>query len=279
MIHTSRSELSAADRAFYEKNGYLTVDGLLPDDEFQALKSHFEAKLAALTSEQRPENMDVPHFTDPAIFRWLFNEKVLDMVEKLIGRDIALFSSHFFCKRARDGKSVPWHQDAYYWRETILPASDAITVWLAIDPSTAANGCMQVIPGSHRSDGMRYRDLEDEQSVFDEELDPAHVDAGSAVPVELRPNQCSIHSALTVHGSDPNLSPMRRCGFTMRYMPTTVRLNQEVAGGKHQVYLARGEDKAGNSYADPTRAYFDLMEERGSGQSYIGENKGQSNPM
>jgi ectoine hydroxylase-related dioxygenase (phytanoyl-CoA dioxygenase family) len=182
-----------------------------------------------------------------------------------------VFSSHFFCKPAGDGKSVPWHQDAYFWRETIDPAAQAVTVWLAIDPSTRENGCMRVIPGSHRGNASRYRDVDREESVFDEELDPSQVDESRAVPVELGPNQCSVHSGALVHGSHANTSPLRRCAFTMRYMPTTVRFNHEELGHKHQVFLARGVDRAGNTYADPARPHPHLVENRGSGQRFLGD--------
>jgi hypothetical protein len=54
---------------------------------------------------------------------------------------------------------------------------------------------------------------------------------------------------------------MRRCGYTMRYMPTSVsfeasKMNHN--GAVHQIYLARGKDLAGNSYADPGKAYPEM---------------------
>ncbi|HEV8560491.1 MAG TPA: phytanoyl-CoA dioxygenase family protein [Actinophytocola sp.] len=275
MTSTKPSALSANDLDFYRKNGYLKHDRLLRPDRFEALKAHFERKLAELPEGERPENMDVPHFSDPELFHWLLDEDVLDLIEAIIGPDIAVFSSHFFCKPAGDGKSVPWHQDAYFWRETIEPASRAITVWLALDPSTQDNGCMRVIPGSHLADATRYRDVNNAESVFDEELDPAQVEQDRAVPVELMPNQCSVHSGTLVHGSHINASTMRRCAYTMRYMPTTVRFNHERLGHKHAVFLARGTDRAGNTYADPTRPHWDLVRNRGGGQRYLGE---QRNP-
>lgn len=262
--------LSREGLEFYHEHGYVVLDRLLRPDRFEALKRHFERRLASLPENERPEDMDVPHFTDPELFRWLLDEDVLDVAQTILGPDIAMFSSHFFCKPARDGKRVPWHQDAYYWRETIRPASEAITLWLAIDPSTRQSGCMWVIPGSHRMASRRYRDLADAKSVFDEELDPASVDVRQAVPVELRPGQCSIHAATLVHGSEPNVSAQRRCGFTMRYISTAVRFNHEQLGHKHQIYLARGVDRAGNVYADPSKSYPEIMRNRGSGQTYLG---------
>jgi len=65
-----------------------------------------------------------------------------------------------------------------------------------------------------------------------------------------------------MHASDPNKSTMRRCGYTMRYMSTAVKLNEEYCGAFHQIYLARGRDRAGNRYADPSKAYPHLARYR-----------------
>ncbi|GLZ31746.1 hypothetical protein Lesp02_39340 [Lentzea sp. NBRC 105346] len=244
----------------YWTNGYAIHETLLRPERFEALAEHFERKLAALPAGERPEHMDVPHFTDPALFEWLLDDDVLDLVESIVGPDIALFSSHFICKPAGDGKSVPWHQDAYFWRDSIEPAAHAVTIWLAIDPSTRENGCMRVIPGSHLTEGSRYQDLSDNEALFDQEL--VTVDESEAVDVELQRGACSIHAATLVHGSPANRSSLRRCGYTMRYMPTTVRFDHERKGREHQIYLARGVDRAGNVYADPGRAYPELITNR-----------------
>ncbi|WP_186762682.1 phytanoyl-CoA dioxygenase family protein [Lentzea tibetensis] len=253
-------KLSERDTERYRADGFLALDQVLRPERFDALVAHFERELAALPPGARPEQMDVPHFTDPALFEWLLDPDVLDLVESVIGPDIALFSSHFICKPAGDGKSVPWHQDAYFWRDAIEPAAAAVTVWLAIDPSSRENGCMRVIPGSHLRNDTKYADLQGEDSLFDKQI--AAVDESASVDVELRPGQCSVHAATLVHGSTANRSTNRRCGYTMRYMPTTVRFKHESVGHKHQVYLARGVDRAGNVYADPSRAYPELVEHR-----------------
>lgn len=229
----------------FQTDGYETRSSVLAPAKFEALAAHFEAKLAALPEGQRPEHMDVPHLTDPALFEWLLDPDVLDLVESLIGPDIALFSSHFICKPAGDGKPVPWHQDAHFWRDSIDPAGDAITVWLAIDPSTVENGCLRVLPGSHLA-AVEHVGTAD--SFFNQET---VVDESRAVDVELERGACSVHSAMLVHGSPPNRSALRRCGYTMRYMPTTVRF---LKPDSHKIYLARGRDHAGNTYSPTGRS-------------------------
>ncbi len=260
-IKNSESRLDPGQLAAYCRDGYIIQrQPVLDQGRFAALRAHFDGLLAALPAGERPEHMDVPHFLDPGLFAWLLDDAVLDLVEPILGPDIALFSSHFLCKPRGDGKRVPWHDDAAYWRGMLDPMQ-VVTVWLALDESTVANGCMRVIPGSHLRGRSEYAPVSDPtQSVFGSEIVPRQVDSARAVDIELAPNQASLHDAGLMHGSNHNRSDRRRCGYTMRYVSTRVRFNGD--DFPHQIYLARGKDHAGNRYGDPGRAYPDLMQAR-----------------
>ena len=259
-IRTPR--LAPAQVETYRREGYLIItDPIFSEDKFQRLKAHFEEKLERLPPEIRPEAMDVPHFTDPALFEWLLADEVLDIVEPILGPDIALWSSHFICKPKGDGKRVPWHEDSAYWKTALQPM-EVVTVWLALDPSTTANGCMYVVPRTHDDGYSQYVPVDTKQNVFHSEITPSKMRDKLAVPCELQPNQASLHNARLIHGSPPNTSNLRRCGYTMRYMPTYARFDKEGLGMMHQIYLARGRDRAGNTYADPSRSYPQLARYR-----------------
>jgi hypothetical protein len=246
----------------FRREGYLVPPRpLFPPEKFDALRRHFEDKILRLPADVSPESMDTPHFTDPKLFEWLFADEVLDLVEPLIGPDIALFSSHFIAKPPGTGRRVPWHEDSAYWRKNIEP-HDVVTVWLAIDPSTRANGCMKVIPRTHSGGFSEYEDVDHATHVFGAQIKPHQLDESTAVYLELQPNHCSLHHAKLMHASDPNTSAIRRCGYTMRYMSTRVKLNADYCGEWHQIYLARGRDHAGNPYADSTRSYPELARYR-----------------
>jgi len=259
--HPNPSRIQTEDVAAYHREGYhLFRHPVFPQAKFDGLKDCFEGILERLEDGVRPESMDVPHFQNPELFEWLFADEVLDLVEPVIGPDIALFSSHFICKPRGNGKRVPWHEDSHYWKTMIAPI-EVVTVWLAIDPSTRANGCMFVIPRTHntgRKGFSDYDDLPPGEAVFPDEVTASQRDTSRAVPVELEPNQCSLHDGRIIHGSEANTSDLRRCGYTMRYISTRVRENREAVQSYHQLYLARGRDHAGNHYADPTKAYPEL---------------------
>ncbi len=252
---TRTPRLSADQAAAYRREGYLVfADPVFPPAKFDRLKAHFEDKLEALEADVRPEEMDVPHSADPALFEWLLADEVLDLVEPLIGPDIALWSSHFICKPRGNGKRVPWHEDSAYWKRSLAPM-EVVTVWLAIDPSTPANGCMHVVPRTQDNGYSDYVPVDKRLNVFDSEITPSKMRDLTAVPIELQPNQASLHDGKLIHGSPPNTSDIRRCGYTMRYMPSYVKFAAADLGFMHQIYLARGQDLAGNQYADPAQAY------------------------
>ena len=256
--------LTSQEIEFFNREGYVIPSRpLLPQPKFDALRRYFEEKVAQLPSNVSPESMDCPHFTDPKLFDWIFADEVLDLIEPLIGPDIALFASHFIAKPAGTGRRVPWHEDSAYWKKMMHP-HDVVTVWLAIDPSTRANGCMKVIPRTHAGAGgfSEYEPRDINTHMFAAEIKSNQLDESKAVYLELEPNQCSLHHAKLMHASDPNTSNMRRCGYTMRFMSTRVKLNEEFCGAFHQIYLARGRDHAGNRYADPTKSYPQLARYR-----------------
>ena len=254
-------KLSVEQIAAYRQEGYLLLNQpVFPDAKFQKLRAHFDEKFARLPPEVRPESMDVPHFTDTALFEWLFADEVLDLIEPLIGPDIALWSSHFICKPKGNGKRVPWHEDSFYWKGKLDPM-EVVTVWLAIDPALKENGCMYVIPRTHGNGYSDYDPVDPIKNVFHIEIKAAQRDDSKAVACELKPNQASLHDGRLIHGSPPNTSNIRRCGYTMRYMPASVKFKEDA---RHVIYLARGRDLAGNAYGDPDRTYVELARYRES---------------
>lgn len=256
--------LDQQEIAHYRQQGYLQLKRpVLPAARFTALQRYFDAMLAALPPGERPEAMDVPHFMHPRLLDWACDPAILALVEPLLGPDIALFSTHFICKPEGNGKRVPWHEDSAYWRKDIEPM-EVVTVWLALDHSTRANGCMRVIPRSHVEGMAGYSDYvaAEGDAVFPTEICKPQRDEARAVYLELAPNEASLHDARIQHGSEANTSALRRCGWTLRFCSTRSRFNHASWEGGHQVYLAQGVDHAGNEYAEPGRAYPDVMTRR-----------------
>lgn len=257
MTNPTQSRLTPAEVEHYQTRGYVIPQGkVFPDETFTSLYDYFEEKLAAWPADERPEQMDTPHFDDSKLLDWALAPEVVDLVEPLLGPDILLFSTHFICKPKGDGRRVPWHEDSAYWRRKLDPMEVA-TVWLAIDPSTKKNGCMYVIPQSHNTGQKGFSDYEGvdiNESVFATEIIKTHRKDELAVPCELEANHCSLHDARTQHGSPPNTSDMRRCGWTLRFVPATTRLKPDFRD-EHVMFQARGKNVLGQELADPSKNY------------------------
>jgi non-haem Fe2+, alpha-ketoglutarate-dependent halogenase len=129
-----------------------------------------------------------------------------------------------------------------------LDPADVVTAWVALSDSTAANGAMRVIPGSHKLEQVGHRDTFNPENLLSRGQEVmVDVDEREAVMLELAAGEMSLHHVRLIHGSDPNPSDLRRIGFAIRYIPTTVR---QVAGTHDSATLVRGVDRHGHFEAE-----------------------------
>jgi len=129
------------------------------------------------------------------------SDKILDIVEDLIGPTIYYHSSKLMCKPAHGGRRKPWHQDFAYWAD-MQPKQ--VTVWGAIDPATRENGCIQVIPGSHLKGLVPHHNGEDYM------IDEVQIDESDIVHAVMDPGDMLFFNVLLLHASAPNLSDRPR---------------------------------------------------------------------
>ena len=218
--------LSASEIERYRDNGILVPNESIGAETFADIQRTLEAFLAA-----RPNVVTdyVPHLIEQDR-SWLAlgaAEEILDVVAQLIGNDIILWGSALFCKSTFTGKATPWHQDAQYW--PIRPL-ETCTVWIAIDASTVENGCLEVMPGSHRERRIYPHSVDDSDDVvLNQAVELDVLSDYSPRSVELSPGQLSVHDAFLIHGAKPNRSGKRRAGLAFRYMPATSFFDRELA--------------------------------------------------
>ena len=244
--HTvARRVLDEAQVAGFRDRGYTVCRWqVFAPARLAALKALAEEHLEAAGDPESPR-LDTPHFHDGRLLDFLLGDEVLGLVEPLTGPDIVLWSSHFIVKTAAYTAGTPWHEDSAYWAGRLSDYSRVVTVWLALDPTWSENGCLRVIPGSHRGSGERRYRVDHSKASFEKELE--HVDESRAVYLELGPGEASLHDGRIIHGAAPNSSGYRRAGYTMRYLPADVRIIPGANAG-HRVWLAQGQDRAGNRY-------------------------------
>ncbi|WP_164102038.1 phytanoyl-CoA dioxygenase family protein [Candidatus Laterigemmans baculatus] len=220
-VNPAPRTLSAEQVERWNSDGYLSPLSFLPRDEADSLREYFDALLAeTLASGRDSYSISSAHLKHARIYDLLADPRIVAIVSDLLGEDVIGWGSHFFCKLPGDGKRVDWHQDCSYWP---LTPTKTVTVWLAIDDADEANGCMEVVAGSHRYGLIPYEaSAADGGNVLNQTVrDPEQYGRIERTPV--RAGECSIHSDLLLHGSPPNQSSRRRCGLTLRYCSADVR--------------------------------------------------------
>lgn len=257
---TAAKTLTPAQVEFYNARGYLSpvrVGDEADVARWQAYFTHLTDLMRAGDENRNPYALLGYQARCAGMWDLIHHPRIVDVVEDLVGSDIVCWSTHFFNKVAGDTDPIPPHQDVTYWH---LSPHASVTVWLAVDAVTLANGCMEVLPGTHRMGLLEERPTEGPYAMkgttdsFD--TSTAHAEQhGSFVPLELKPGEVSIHSDKTVHRSGPNLTVGPRRGFAMRFCAPSVRPTHPKWGSN--AVLVRGEDRYG---------HFRLVHERPTGE-------------
>jgi ectoine hydroxylase-related dioxygenase (phytanoyl-CoA dioxygenase family) len=179
---------------------------------------------------------------------------LVELIADAIGEDVILWGCQVFCKPAGDGLETPFHQDGHYW--PIRPLATC-TAWIALDPSKKENGCLRVVPGSHRDKRLFDHLREDRDDlVLTQRIQG--LDESKAVDVELEPGQMSLHDVYMIHGATLNRSPLRRAGVAIRYMPGSSVFERNLmkpgSGSGYLVdfstrplWLLKGKDRTGKN--------------------------------
>jgi phytanoyl-CoA hydroxylase len=227
---------TATIRHQFDADGYVIVRNVIDRDLISSASRHVDWLL-----HKHPDRLgeDLGHdlvLDDPFWLRLVSDPRLIELAAQFVGPDIALFASHYISKPAGSGRPVLWHQDAGYWP---LDPMEVVTLWLAVDSSTVQNGCVRVIPGSHRLGVYDVRRRHDVQSVLGSES-AVEIDERDAVDLELQPGDVEIHHPNLLHASRANLSPMRRCGLTIRYIPTSTRILDQTAASAFHLRGAAG---------------------------------------
>lgn len=232
------ANLTATQAAQFREQGYLAP--------VPALSTRESAELLALLNEAqtrpgpaRDREYYKPHLVYPWLCALVSHPAILDAVESLLGPDLFVWGSAFFIKNPGDPKVIHWHQDSVHYG---LEPEEAVTAWVALADSTAENGCLRVIPGSHRAGTVNHDALDSHPGTLFRGAVARGADAARAVDLELRAGQMSLHHLCTIHGSRGNPSARRRVGYAIRYVPAHVRH----VGHEDSALLVRGRDPYGH---------------------------------
>jgi len=236
---------------FYDREGYLVLENYLSAEDLAGVKQAMNQKVDQVIDGLMADGLLKDNLADepfetrlakafegltdqdflkygrswrdrlPGYFDLMSNPKILDAVESLIGGE--LFANPVYNVRPKvpgvAAGAVPWHQDRSYWPDA--NSNPVITVWIPIVDSTHENGCLHVLPRTHRTrmfqytaetrTGTAYTEISENQiNSLDQRAMPLPVQAGSAI----------LFNDRNIHMSTPNRSDHVRWSVDLRYQPT-----------------------------------------------------------
>lgn len=241
--------ISQADWEQYEQEGYLKLGRVLNEEDLAALRQRiddimlgkadidYDQLLMQLDSaDGKYEHMpaqskghkgatlayrkiqELEH--DPLFREYVERPVFQEIAAKVYGAEtpIACFRAMFMNKPALQGTLLPWHQD----RWTFLDRDPLITLWTALDPATVANGCVQIIPGSHR---YGLINPSHPSGFLTEEQGQEYAPDEKAVYLELEAGEVALLHNWLLHRSDTNSTTIPRRAFSVCYMDANTVAN------------------------------------------------------
>lgn len=205
----------AVSENFLER-GYLDAIPILSQNAAQEIWGEVSGSLE-LNGPKRFKT----HLLLPILDEVVKNTNIIRVVFSVLGtEDILVWSSDWCIKKANSSGFYSWHQDSTYAGMAI--PEKAVTVWLALTPSTLASGCLCVVPGSHKwgqsahefkpsNENMLSRG---QHIVISEKIADF---TNEAVDLRLQPGEMSLHSFRSIHASGPNKTDYPRIGFDIHY--------------------------------------------------------------
>jgi hypothetical protein len=219
--------LTAQEIEQYKTEGYVgPFDALEKEEAEKFCKVIYQNILPTTTPYSPDKPTRVRHLDSKTIVNLCSNPSILGRISSLLGSDLVLWYSNLFDKPPSTLDKVekyPWHQDSNY---NFLEPTVAVSAWLALTPATEENGCVELIPGSHKSSIPLIKNDDPKYSkwFYGKAADPSYYDETKKIPMILKPGQFFLFDLHTLHRSNENLTKQRRLGLTIRITKTSVKM-------------------------------------------------------
>jgi hypothetical protein len=222
--------LSKEQVDFFKEEGYLSGIKLLNNTQIEVLKKELEEvadpnhPLHHLFHEfHSNESSDPNTVLFHSLGHWRISKAFHDVIwnpaflmasYQLLGeKGVRFWHDQLFCKPAKHGGVVAWHQDYSYWTRTIK--MQHLTCWCGLDDATVENGCIYYVPKSHKWGLLQKPALTGDMKGLLQYLTDEQKADFKPIPIELKAGHATFHHPLTVHGSYENRSNRSRRAFVV----------------------------------------------------------------
>lgn len=224
----------------FAEDGFVVVRSLFSPDEMEFLQraARDDARLAALSrdiddGEGGRARLGLWNEEGDDIFSLVArSRRVVEAMEVLLGEEVYHYHSKMSMKEPLEGGAWVWHQDYGYWYRNGFLFPNLASCFLAIDPNTRENGCMQVLRGSHRMGRIDHGVAGAQTGADLERVDEA-AKVLELVHVELDPGDALFFHCNTLHRSDANRSTEPRWSLISCYCAAS---NSPYRDGPHPRY-------------------------------------------
>lgn len=230
----------------FDRQGFVVVRGFLDAGALAELEAHLDRYVrevlpqlpethAFYVDRSRPETLkQMQHMTGDAYFAsYAQHPQWSALAAALLGEPAHCQGPEWFNKPPGTGHATPPHQDNYYF---CMSPPQTLTIWLALDPVDAENGCLRYVAGSHTR-GLRPHRRSHMLGFSQEIADYGPQDAAQEVCVSLAPGDVVAHHGETIHRADANRSATRhRRAFAMVYFGHSARRDEQ-AFARYQAAL------------------------------------------
>ena len=229
------------DLASFEQNGFAGPYKLISRSQMMQINDLFATTVFRDTASISGNRLYDRYLDNRLVFQLCADPVIIDAVRHVLGNDLLLWASAFIPKLPR-GPEIPWHQDAHYWP---LEPLIVVTAWIAVSDVTMQNGCLQVLPGTHKQ--LRPYVNSTHASGLDKLTDVSQFNLNTAETLELKAGEFVVFNEQTVHRSFENVTDQTRMALVARYTTCMVKLHQEQFPffKEHGAILVSGSDRFG----------------------------------
>ena len=206
------------EKQSYDEHGFVIVRQLLANAELSELRENLDRYIrdivptlpdadAFYQDRTRPETLKQLQRMgcDPFFRDYARHPQWAALAESLVGEPVTVDQPEWFNKPPGTPHVTPPHQDNFYF---CLAPANVVTIWLALDPVDAENGCLRYVSGSHRR-GFRAHSKSTILGFSQGITDYSHEDFVREVPIPLQPGDAVAHHGMTLHRADANMSQTR----------------------------------------------------------------------
>lgn len=207
-------------KLFYEENGYILLNEYFSKFEVEEMKKELKKIFYTEKEMKSRVSVEVDKLKSQGVFigvarisplfkEVVSNEKLISLLKEVVGEEVMFVDDKAVFKDSKTDFGSPWHQDWQYWK-----GQHKFSLWIALDNVTLENGCLKIIPGSHKNK-IEHEDIGGDG--FSKWILPENINEQDIVSLPVEAGSIILLHDLLFHASFPNISGEDRWAFIPTY--------------------------------------------------------------